>query len=103
MEKIPVQKIARVLYVLVLIALVCNVIALYLVPTVVLTSGEGLLEGIVSYFGGILFPREDDVVMAAVAGSALIWIMGWTAFNAYQLALTLFLVFAGVQTALILQ
>ena len=38
MEKIPVQKIARVLNVLVLVALVCNIVALYLVPTVVFFS-----------------------------------------------------------------
>jgi len=103
MKKIPVQKIARALNVLVLIALACNVIALYLVPTVVLTGGEGLLEGIVSYFGGILFPGEDDIVAAAIAGSALVWVIGWTSFDAYQLVLTLFLVFSGCCTAGILR
>ena len=46
MGKIPVRKVAGVLNVLVLAALVCNVIALYLVPTAVLLGGEGLLEGI---------------------------------------------------------
>lgn len=102
MEKIPVRKIARVLNGLVLAALVCNIAALYLVPTVVLTGSEGLLEGVTDYFSGILFPGEDDVVMAAVIGSALIWVIGWTSFNAYQLVLTLFLVFAGTQTARIL-
>ena len=39
-EKIPVQRIARVLDTLVLIALVCNVIALYLVPTAVFLGGR---------------------------------------------------------------
>lgn len=102
MEKIPVQKIAGVLDALVLVALVCNVIVLYLVPVVVFTGSEGLLEGVTSYFGGIFFPGEDDIVMAAVAGSALLWVFGWTSFNLYQLVLTLFLIFAGVQTALIL-
>jgi len=102
MKKIPVQKIARALNVLVLIALVCNVAALYLVPTVVLTGGEGLLEGVVSYFGGILFPGEDDIVAAAVAGSALVWVIGWVSFDAYQLVLTLFLLASGCCTAGIL-
>lgn len=101
-EKISVRKIARVLYVLVLIALACNVIALYLVPTVVLTGSEGLLEGITAYFDGIFFPGEDDIVAAALAFSAIVWVIGWTEFNTYQLVLTLFLVFAGIQTALIL-
>lgn len=102
MRSVSVQKIARVLNLLVLAALVCNLVALYLVPTAVLTGSEGLLEGIVSYFGGILFPGEDDIVMAAVAGSALLWVFGWFSFDAYQLVLTLFLIFAGIQTALIL-
>ncbi len=102
MKTVPVRKIARVLNVLVLVALACNVIALYLVPTVVLTGGEGLLEGIVSYFGGILFPGEDDIVAAAVAGSALVWVMGWTSFDTHQLILTLFLLASGCCTAGIL-
>jgi len=97
-----VQKIAKVLNALVLIALVCNVIALYLVPTAVLISGDGLLEGIVSYFGRILFPGEDDIVAAAVAGSALVWVIGWSSFDAYQLVLTLFLLASGCCTAVIL-
>lgn len=102
MDKVSVVKIARVLNVLVLAALVCNIVALYLVPTVVLAGSEGLLEGITWYFGDILFLGEDDIAATAVVRSALIWIIGWTSFNAYQLALTLFLVFAGIQTARIL-
>ena len=102
MEKIPVQKIARVLYVLVMIALVCNVIALYLVPTAVGLGESGVPSGFRVYIGNIVFASEDDIVMAAVAGSALMWVIGWTEFSAYQLVLTLFLVFAGIQTALIL-
>ena len=102
MDKVSVVKIARVLNGLVLAALVGNVVALYLVPTVVMTGREGLLEGVTGYFGSILFPGEDDIVSAIVVGSALIWIIGWTSFNAYQLILTLFLIFAGIQTARIL-
>ena len=76
MENIPVQKIARMLYILVLIALVCNVIALYLVPTAVLLGGQGpsddfwLPNGFQVYMGNLTFAGEDDIVMAAVAGSA---------------------------------
>ena len=102
MEKIPVQKIARVLNVLVLVALACNIIALYLVPTVVFTDSEGLLEGLTAYLDGIFFPGEDDIVAAGAAFSAMVWVIGWTEFTPYQLVLTLFLVFAGIQTALIL-
>lgn len=103
MKTVSAQKIAKALNVMVLIALVCNLIALYLVPTAVFIGREGLLEGMLTYFGGIFFPGEDDIVAAAVAGSAIIWVIGWAEFDAYQLALTLFLVFAGIQTALILR
>ena len=40
MEASRVQRIARVLNVLVLIALICNIIVLYLVPAAVLSGGE---------------------------------------------------------------
>lgn len=104
MKSIPVEKIAKVLNVLVLIALICNLVLLYLVPSAVSVSGGGgLLEGVLSYLGGILSPGEDDIVMAAVAGSALIWLAGWFTFDAYSLVLTLFLLFSGVCTAVILR
>ena len=52
-------KIARALYVLVLIALVCNIILLYLVPasvvTLVSSDGGGLLDGAATYLGGLFF------------------------------------------------
>ncbi len=103
MESTAVQKIARVLNVLVLIALICNLIILFLVPTAVFVSGgEGLLEGVHTYLSGILFPGEDNIVMAGIAGCVLIWLAGWSAFDAYSLVLTLFLLFAGVHTAVIL-
>ena len=102
MEKIPVQKIARVLYVLVLAALVCNVMALYLVPTAVALGESGVPNGFRVYIGNIVFASEDDIVMAAVAGSALMWVIGWTSFNTYQIVLTLFLLFSGCCTAVIL-
>ena len=100
MKTISAQKIAKILNVLVLIALVCNVIALYLVPTAVFIGREGLLDGIQAYFAGVFFPGEDDIVMAAIAGSVIVWGLVW--FNAYQAALTLFLLVSGCCTAVIL-
>lgn len=100
LEKAPVQKIARVLNLLVLTALVCNIIALYLVPAAVLTGREGLLEGVLAYFGHVFFPGEDDVVAATIAGSAIVWVFVWS--DAYNAALTLFLLFSGCCTAVIL-
>lgn len=103
MQPMSIRKTASVLNVLVVIAFVCNLIILYLVSTAVFVSGgAGLLEGIRSYLDGLLFPGEDDIVLAAVAGSALIWLEGWFAFDAYSLILALFLLFSGVCTAVIL-
>lgn len=100
MKTVSAQKIAKALNSLVLVALVCNVIALYLVPTAVVTGRDGLLDGVLTYFGHVFFPGEDDVVAAAVAGSVIVWGLVW--FDAYDAALTLFLLVSGCCTALIL-
>ena len=101
MEKIPVQKIARVLYILVLAALACNVIALYLVPTAVFLGGEGLLGGITDYLSGVFYPGPDDVVTARVFASLAAWTFVWA--DAYNAVLTLFLLVSGCCTAVILR
>ena len=100
MNVTSVRKIARVLHVLVLIALVCNVVILYLVPAAVLSGGPSLLEGVGEYLGGILHPGEDDIVTAGIAASFLSWFWCWQ--DPETLALTLFLVVSGVCTAVIL-
>ena len=100
MNVTSVRKIARVLHVLVLIALVCNVVILYLVPVAVLSGGPSLLEGVGEYLGGILHPGEDDIVTAGIAASFLSWFWCWQ--DPETLALTLFLVVSGVCTAVIL-
>lgn len=102
MKKLSAQKIARVLNVLVLAALACNIVILYLVPAAVMVDGHSLLDGVREYLAGILHPGEDGIVTAAVAGSALLWVLGWGSFTAYQLALALFLIFSGCCTAVIL-
>lgn len=100
METTTVQRIARVLNVLVLIALICNIVILYLVPAAVLSGGPGLLGGVGEYLGGILHPGKDDIVAAGVAGSFLAWFWFWQ--DAHSLVLTLFLVVSGICTAIIL-
>ena len=45
LEMTSVQKLAKVLKILVTIAFVCNIIVLYLVPVAVMSDGEGLLAG----------------------------------------------------------
>lgn len=104
MEAARIQKIARVLNALVLIALVCNIIILYLVPVAVvaqeLSDGHGLLAGVVSYLGDFLNPGEDDILSASAAASFLAWFWCWKSPAARML--TLFLVISGICTAIIL-
>ena len=81
MERIPVQKLAKVLYVLVLIALACNIIAVYLVPAVVLVGGTQRFVAHPEWWGGL-------------QGATAAWTHGWIWFSGHEWALTLFLVFA---------
>ena len=100
MSNTSVEKVARVLHGMVLLALICNLVILYLVPVAVLSGGPGLLEGVGEYLGGIFRPREDDIVMAGIAASFLSWFWFWR--DTESLVLTLFLVVSGICTAVIL-
>lgn len=95
MEKIPVRKIARVLYVLVLVTLVCNLIALFLVPTFVALKGN-LFELL-----DIWHDPQDPVNPLVV--TLLMWPNMILRENiAYEQVLTLFLLFSGCCTSVIL-
>ncbi len=104
MEASHVRKIARVLNVLVQIALICNIVILYLVPVAVvsldLSEGSGLLAGVAAYLGDFLHPGEDDILAAGAAASFLAWFWCWK--SSRTLVLTLFLVVSGICTAIIL-
>lgn len=97
MEKTAVQKLARVLRVLVVITFVCNLIALFLVPGMAAfyVSGEGieLLENN-SVFQFIRF--------FAMIWHPVIWMLGATGESQDWVVLSLFLLFCGVCTAVIL-
>lgn len=101
MKNVPVQKIARVLNVLVLVALICNLVILYLVPAAVLMDQHNLLGGVMEYLSSIFHPGEDDIVAAGLAASFLSWFWFWQ--DAYTMVLTLFLVVSGCCTAVILR
>lgn len=104
MDTTHVHKIAKVLNILVLIALVCNLVVLYLVPVAViseeLSDGGGLLAGVAAYLGDFLHPGEDDIVTAGAFASLIAWFWWWR--RADCAVLTLFLLFAGACTAIIL-
>ncbi len=100
MKQGSVQKTARVLRVLVGLALVCNVVIVYLVPVAVLMDSHSLLGGVEEYLAGLLHPGEDDIVAAGIAASWVSWFYFWQ--EVHTLVLTLFLVVSGVCTAVIL-
>ncbi len=93
MKAMSIQKIARVLHALVLIALICNLVILYLVPVAVVSmeasGSHGLLAGVAEYLGDIFHPGEDDIVAAGAAASFLAWFWFWQ--DTASLSLTLFL------------
>ena len=101
MKKHSVERLAAVLRVLVTIALICNLVILYLVPVAVVSGGTSLPDSVLNYLNGLFRPGEDDIVAAAAAASLLAWFWVWQ--SAYQAMLTLFLVVSGVCTAVILR
>lgn len=101
LEMTSVQKLAKVLKILVMIAFVCNIVVLYLVPVAVMSDGEGLLAGCQSYIDGLLFPREDDVVGAGIIAPLFAWAGVWFQ-GEYAGMLAGFLVLCGCCTAIIL-
>ena len=88
MEKTAVQKLAGALKVLVTITLVCNLVALLLVPGMSLMKGpEELLA---------LTPYENPLEVPLRVGIAFVlsWGWVWTA-GVYEVVLALFLLFCG--------
>lgn len=95
-----IKRLAGVLRGLVTVALICNLVILYLVPVAVVSGGTSLPDSMLNYLNGIFHPGEDDIVAAGVASSLLAWVWVWQ--EAYQAMLTLFLLVSGVCTAVIL-
>lgn len=86
MDLTAVQKIAKVLNILVLITFVCNLIALFLVPGLVFASPQA---------------RTHLLFHVALRYFLLAWTGVWG--DAYLAVLTLFLLFSGICTAVILR
>lgn len=97
MEKSAVQKLARILRVFVIITFVCNLIALFLVPgmAALYVSGEGteLLEN----NNGFQFMRFFVMVWHPV-----VWMLGAAGEGQDWAVLSVFLLFCGICTAVIL-
>lgn len=101
MERKMTLQLARVLKVLVLITLVCNLLALLLVPAMVALSPhravEGMLEG-ASYLLGMEQVPKDYIPFILLFFTS--WLIVWT--EPYAAVLTVFLLACGVCTAVIL-
>lgn len=101
MEMTSVQKLAKVLKILVIITFVCNLIALLAVPVMALLTPreavEGGMEGLSSLFGGEPVPDDYIPFTAVFFGS---WLVVWT--KGYTAVLTVFLWACGICTAIIL-
>lgn len=102
MELTGVQKLARVLRVIVLIVFVCNIVALLAVPYMVVRSswGAGILPEEVSYLLGLSPVPEDYVYVPFLLRFAAAWLFVFV--DAAKAVLTLFLWACGICTAIIL-
>ncbi len=95
MELTNVQKLAKVLRVLVVIAFVCNLIALLLVP------GLSMMRGTVDIRELTPYENRLEVPLRLAIAFVLSWGWVWTS-GAYSVVLTLFLWTCGICTAVVL-
>lgn len=101
MERTSVQKLARVLRVLVVIVFICNIIVLYFVPTLAAMFAENRWDG--QTMERLLTGQLGYWLSFSVhAWNPFIWMMALTGEDFYWPVLTLFLLSCGVCTAVIL-
>lgn len=102
MEETSVQKLARVLRVLVIITFVCNIIVLFFVPTLAAMLTENRWDG--QTMERLLTGQRVGFWLSFMFHSwnPVIWMMAMTADDLYWPVLTLFLLSCGVCTAVIL-
>lgn len=99
MRKLPVEKLAGVLRALVEVTFVCNLVALFLVPALVVLQAEGVT--VTEYLSGLFHPGEDGIPAAGWAFPLLAWFRVCKA--APAAASALLLLFCGCCTAAILR
>ncbi len=98
MEQSKVQKLAKVLRVLVIIAFVCNILALYMVPALSMMRGNGSLVELIQLAStdGVLSTPKYLFLLFNYA-----WGYVWTS-GIYAIVLTFFLWACGICTAVVL-
>lgn len=102
MERTPVQKLARVLRVLVIIVFVCNIIVLFFVPTLAAMLTENRWDG--QALERIMSGERVGFWLnfALHAWNPVIWLLALAGEDFYWPVLTLFLLVCGSCTAVIL-
>ena len=103
MERTNVQKLAGILKILVQVTFCANVIALILIPGLLYYDPYNLLRGARDFLSTVVWPNEDDVVMAGVVGVLLGWFGAVTDPAAFHLGGSLFLLACGLCSACILR
>ena len=105
MEKASVKKLAGVLKILVTITFVCNLLALVMVP------GMARMKGVQQLWEGIAYFKEQEVLVLRGGGAIFLRLIGyciaswsevWMFGDSYSQVLTVFLLFCGCCTAVIL-
>lgn len=101
MKKIDVKKLAAVLRIMVIVLLVCNLLALTLVPMLVALTPLRTVESMLTAFKVVTGMEEmSDIYFPFTFGLVLCWIGVWE--EPYTAMLAAFLLFCGVCTAVIL-
>jgi len=95
MKEVSVEKLAKLLKGLVVAALVCNLLAFFFVPGMAMMKGPEELLELTPYANPLELP------LRLLISFALAWVWVWKS-GGYEIVLTLFLLFCGSCTAVIL-
>lgn len=103
MEQTNVQKLAKVLNVLVTITFAANILALILIPGLLAHDPYNLIDGARDFLDSVVYAGEDGIVFAGVFAVVFGWIFVWMDPVTFQLGGSLFLLFCGLCSACMLR
>ena len=103
MERTKVQKLARVLRVLVMVTLVVNLLAILMIPGLLYHNPHNLIGGAKEFVGSIVYAGEDDIVAAGIFGVVFSWVLVLMDPGVFPLGGCVFLLICGVCTAVSLR
>ena len=103
MEQTNVQKLAKILNVLVTITFAANILAIILIPGLLAHDPYNLIGGARDFLDSVVYAGEDDIVFAGVFAVVFGWIFVWMDPVTFQLGGSLFLLFCGLCSACMLR